>query len=256
MKKTFLTCAIALASCVFAQAAITCTFLTIHIDTNQTYPLDIDDDGTNDFLLQTAYTPYVNNFITGLNGNEIEVTAWSGNDANRCRRIESGDPVGSLAWNDTAYLIENGQGAFSGGSEEYGHVGLRLNKSGNYHYAFLQARAPYWQALLEVYAIGYNDAALSETRTDACPQPVGVEEQSRAGVNAFMNGNYIHVSLPDDEAQNAELQIVNVAGQVVLTEKLQQTENDIALNNFRSGVYLAAILKDKKVVQRTKVLIQ
>jgi len=255
MKKFFFTAAFALMLCTFAHATITCTFVTLQIDTNEFLPIDVDGDGTNDYILQTAYSPYVNNFITGLNGNEIEVAAWSGNDANRCRRIESGDPVGSQAWNDTDYMIENGQGAFSGGSEEYGHIGLRLNKSGNYHYAFLEVRAPYWQALVAVYAIGYNDAAGAEMRTDVCPQPVGVEERGLTLATILLQENHLHVSMQGEIAAESEVRLINAAGQIVLSGKLNQEENRFPLQQLQSGIYIAVVIQNNIVAQRKKILL-
>lgn len=234
-----------------AQATIHCSFTMLQIDSNETAPIDVDGDGQNDYILYTEYTPYINNYIVGVNGNEIEVQF-----GDRARRIESGDPVGALSWASTAYMIKEGQGAFSGGEEEYGHLGLRLNKGGNYHYAFLEIRAPYWQAFIGVYSRGYNDVALAETRTDACPHPVGISGTEVPSATAFLSGNLLHVSLDGDKAMNgSEVQLMNAAGQVVHRQMLQQAESDILLNGIGSGVYIVAILNKESLLLRKKVVI-
>lgn len=252
MKNIFLTSAFALTLSVIAQATITCTFVNIQIDSNQSVPLDIDNDGTNDYILLAEYTPYVNNYLVGLNGNEIEVTAGSGANATRARRIESGDPVGALAWNDTAYMIKNGGGSFSGGSEEYGHVGLRLNKSGTYHHAFLELRAPYWQALVAVYAIGYNNEAGAETRTDGCPLLSG-ELTGDAGL--FLTDNQLQAKLSNAPTSGSNLLVFNAAGQLVVSEKLLQQETVIALNDLQNGSYVAVVMQGNEFVVRRKIML-
>lgn len=251
MKHRSFLMAAALMICSAAQATITCRFVSIQIDSNQSIPLDIDNDGTNDYILLAQYTPYVNNYLVGLNGNEAEVTSWTGADATRARRIESGDPVGTLAWNDTAYMIKNGQGSFSGGSEEYGHVGLRLNKSGSWHYAFLELRAPYWQALVAVYNIGYNDVAGAETRTDACPL-VGVEEATSAA-SLVMRGKQLHVPAQSGAMNERQLLIFNSAGQTIWSEPLTQDAAVVSLQDFKSGIYVAAVMEQGKLLQRSKI---
>jgi hypothetical protein len=246
---------IALAACANAQATIQCTFQLIQIDSNEVAPIDVDGDGTNDFLLFAEESPYVNNYIVGVSGNEIEVRSGGGVEHWRARRITSGDPVGQIAWNDTAYLIQNGQGAFAGGTEEYGHVGLRLSKEDGYHYAFLEVRAFYWNPFLAVYSWGYNDEALAQTRTDACPHPVGIADRNLSAANAFINGNYLHVSLGSDVPAETEVQLISISGQTVHREELRQAESDIAVNWLQSGVYMVAILQNQKVVQRKKVFV-
>lgn len=252
MRKFLLVCTLLFTASLFAHATITCNFTLLQIDSNETAPIDVDGDGTNDFLLYAEYTSFgVNNYIVGVSGNEIEVQY-----GDRARRIESGDPVGSMSWASTAYMIKAGQGAFSGGEEEYGHVGVRLSKNGTYNYGFLEVRAPYWQAFVAVYSRGYNDVALAETRTDACPHPVGIGEEKVSSANAFLSGNLLHVSLTGEKTVNgSEVHLMNAAGQLVHRQLLQHTESDILLNGIGSGVYIVAILNKEHLLLRKKVVI-
>jgi len=254
MKKLLSACYFLCAFFLVSKSEITCTFLSVQIDSNQSYQLDVNGDGTNDYLLVAAYTPYVNNYIVGFNGNEVEVTWYEGDDADRARRIISGDPVGSLYWNDTAYMIQNGLGAFAGGSDEYGMVGLRLNNGGSYRYAFLELRAPYWQAMVAVYAMGYDDSG-AQLRTDVCPHPVAVQEAEPVRVNAFFNDNTLHVSLGEEPEPDSEIHLMNVAGQKVRSEKLLERDSNFAWQDIETGIYLVVLTNSEGMVYRKKIFI-
>ncbi len=252
MKKIIFCAIIATCQCGLAHA-VNCTTIMEEVDTSNNYQLDVDGDGTKDFWFFAALTPYVNSYILGLNGNEIEVKAPNGTDFTRARRLVAGNPIGVWYWNDTAYLIKNGQGDFAGGSEEFGWVGLKLYKSGNWHYCFVELRAPYSQPIISVYRSGYNSEPGSPLKADDCS--TAVPERNLIEANAFISGDYLRVLLANQDALNSNLQLVNVTGQTILEEKIKSQDNSIALNNLQSGIYFAAIRNGRQLLYRTKVFI-
>lgn len=222
------------------------------VDPTHPYQLDVDGDSTIDFLFFAALDPYVNSYIIGLNGNEIESEFSVSTYANR---LIEGFYIGNMAWNDTAYTIQNGQGDFDTGNDEFGYVGLKLYKGDNWHYAYVEVRAPYSQPLLSLYRMGFNPVPFGALKVEDCAT-VAVVEKNPFAANVTVANGMLQIELGNQgAAQESMLQLVNLNGQIIIERKLSAESTGIPVNGLESGIYFAIIRSSRYESYRAKVLI-
>jgi len=51
------------------------------------------------------------------------------------------------------------------------------------------------------------------------------------------------------------VRLINAAGQIVLSGKLNQEENRFPLQQLQSGIYIAVVIQNNIVAQRKKILL-
>lgn len=248
MRKNIFCTLVALCICEFA-CAVVCTDIMFDVEPGNSYQLDVDGDGTVDFLFFATLDPYVNTYIIGLNGNEIESEFSVATYANR---LIVGSYLGNMAWNDTAYTIQDGQGDFDTGNDESGYVGLKLYKGGNWYYAYVEVRAPYSQPLLSLYRMGFNPVANDPLKVVDCAT-VAVVEKNPLSANVIAANGMLKVELGEhDVAQESILQLVNLNGQIVMERKLYAKSTSVPVNALKSGIYFAIIRNNGQESYRMK----
>ncbi len=251
MRRNFFCTLAALCICGFS-GAVNCTDIMVDVDTTNSYQLDVDGDGTIDFLFFVKLNPYVNSYVIGLNGNQIESEFSVSTYANR---LIVGFFLGNMAWNDTAYTIQNGQGDFDTGNDEFGYVGLKLFKGSNWYYAYVEVRAPYSQPLLSLYRMGFNPVAFGPLKVEDCAT-VAVVEKNPLPANVMAANGMLQIALGNHEAtQESILQLVNLNGQIVMERKLYEASTSVPVNFLKSGIYFAIIRVNGYESYRRKVLI-
>ncbi len=111
-----------------------------------------------------------------------------------------------------------------------------------------------------VTGISYGSVTYSDYATIKYSQlPTGVPEQitKNASLNLYPNPASDVVSLTIDNTNNADLtlNIYNVIGELIRTEKLLQYHQQINIGDLRNGIYMVEI-KSKEWAEKQKLLIQ
>lgn len=238
----------------------------IHTDVNYTggyesYSVDIDGDLVDDFLVIAGaggsggfYYAAVN--IEGaISSNAIQgaITAYynyaSALSVGKLIYSTQGtfvsSPVLAGSFSITypfAYAGDIGQ--FGDGNEHF--VGAKFEISGDIHYGWLRFKdvaqnGSSWTLV----DMAYNDVAGKEIKTG---QLVGVEETTESKFDLYSNGNQLNVSV-ENEFSNASLEIIDLTGKVVLSDKLNSTKSNISYDLPKS-IYIVRLFTNEKSITR------
>jgi hypothetical protein len=163
--------------------------VTLNASNLDSYDLDVDQNGTNDFTFETAYVPDPTltvgfdqiKFLFGSN-NAVVIDTQTGDGFPPTSLLVPGDTVSSASLFsssiDTADLffddtIDPTTGNFAG---ETGFVGFRFDGAGGIHYGYAQVSVnsltdPVSPLDLTLGTVVYNDVAGSPVQIATVPEP-------------------------------------------------------------------------------------
>lgn len=126
-------------------------------------------------------------------------------------------------------------------------VGLKLidNDSAYYGWARLDIGADHRSITIRDYA--YNNAADSTIETSI---PVSINEQTLTGVTVFENNNALHISIPEKMVGKAALNLLDMQGMSISNTLLTSQENIISTRDIPAAIYIAEIIYEGQMISR------
>jgi hypothetical protein len=240
-------------------AASTADAQIVHTTVNynggyETYDIDIDSDGTNDFFILGM--DWGANY--GIPGNLVHLGVQGTNElvtynSYYVAKLAAGVTLDSTTPFAVAGVWSNGAsygGAFGGtyyaaytwGSfwaGETGFVGVAFDISGATHYGWLRVTPSADFGTWTLVDMAYNATAGEAIVTG---QTLNVKENKR-NMNVFADANNINI-MTDGSLMNAKVDVVNMLGQTVANTVITSNTTSIA-NTFGSGIFIVRISDDK-----------
>ena len=228
--------------------------------TNTGYVLDLNNDGTQDYLLRVntaSGTPFAFMFpVTGSYYNSNGIVGFSSFGYNYPSNLSSGATVnglspfmptserGDLNFNSCAYSGSQ----FCDGME--GFLGFSFDISGSTHYGWVRVQVAADATTMVIKDYAYDATPGAAITTDATlSTPTKAFENIKV---VALNKSIGLYNLP--EASNYTL--FNVAGQKVLDGKINSSTHVIEASNVSSGVYIIEIIDlNTKATLRKKVVL-
>ncbi|MFI5219412.1 MAG: T9SS type A sorting domain-containing protein [Bacteroidia bacterium] len=231
---------------------------------NESYDLDLNNDAIKDFVLGYTSVPagcFCFGFYSGKNyarvsplqlTNGIVISGGYPSDLSVNTVIEN-----SLNWNNASQQIlvyqrpccvnQNGgiqvcAACYSGNwhTPTGPYLGLKFEIAGSIHFGWARLSIQINSAKFTIRDYAYNSIP---------NQPILAGQTTITGVNEIVSNepeqlsvypnpatNSVTIKFPSDEA--GEIQIVNLFGQIVFTEKINSEEKTIDVINFLSGMYV------------------
>ncbi len=239
----------------------------------ETYDIDIDADGTNDFYLLgvdwgAMYGLSAGNLVhIGVQGTNALVTYGSYYAANLAAGVTldsattfavagvwSGGAGSGGAFGGFYSYATSGGGVNSGSwgnfwAGQTGFVGVSFDISGATHYGWLRVTPSADFATWTLVDMAYNATAGEPIVTG---QTVAVKEnKAKFGISATENSLEI---ASDASLMNASVEVVNMLGQTVATATISSNTTSIA-KTFGSGIYIVRIVdeKGKAITRKVRV---
>jgi hypothetical protein len=258
-------------------AASTADAQIVHTTVNynggyETYDIDIDGDGTNDFYLLGA--DWGANY--GFTGNLVHIGVQGTNElvtygTYYAAKLAAGVTLDSTtpfavagvwaggAENGGAFggfysYTYYGYGPYSGSwgsfwAGQTGFVGVSFDISGATHYGWLRVTPSADFATWTLVDMAYNATPDEAIVTG---QTLNVKENKR-NMNVFADANTINI-MTDGSLMNAKVDVVNMLGQTVANTVITSNTTSIA-NTFGSGIYIVRISdeKGKAITRKIKI---
>lgn len=224
------------------------------------YPLDINQDGINDFMPITVDTIYGSYPIVGaLMGYYYTYTYGSGNSNNMV--VESSNGVAKLDANETLDNNRNWQAGGFLGVKLYGYplynlpwdsgdqdkfVGLRLELNGNYHFGWVRLDVSAASDTVIVKDMAVNLTAGDPIQTGATS--LSTIEDLKKMVHFSQGVDFIEV-VTDPTFGNYVLRVSDLSGKTIQREESRAGErNHWDTSAWAKGVYILYIQRDDYIL--------
>lgn len=210
--------------------------------TSGSYNLDINQDGTTDFVITIAYN-------SGSGNVNCTVTAPSG-DADVNPEDSTNYQVGSGAeWQNPMVMFSCGGAGYDGGLFTYGQHYMAMQFTANYNNYLAWLKVNQTSCTLVIESVGYNntpDGTLLVGQTGATAVNdvnMGTIQINVINNNLFITGSAAYV--------DNRLSIYDLCGRQLLSVQLLNTSQTIPVNKTEAGIYLASLsLSNGQVVTR------
>jgi hypothetical protein len=243
-----------------------------------TYSLDLNNDGIEDFTLTTLDTiqsymsgsySYKATIVGAAIRNPVQSNSWLINSASNFLVPESlnqGDVVGSSGVLGSAYSSSigspivaniqytsflNGVPASTSNStfgdfdfDQEGILGVKFNINGNYHFGWARIEVTSNGTVsIKDYAYDTNPNT-SIIAGDNGAGLVGVQEQLNAVAISMLNNN---ISIENKGANDDCLMVLtNISGQQILEKQLKDKIELVDVSEFSTGIYLVKVISDSQ----------
>lgn len=240
------------------------------VDIGEMFSLDVDGDGTMDFLFQATSTTggswsfarvfgYVSSYTVGGSSNAL--VGYSGPYLPYGSALDSGDGIGPDA--DFIYNTLNQvflasiyagvtYGAFANEDDKY--LGFQFVIGADLHYGWARLDATVGDVSVTIKDFAYQATANTEILAGATVSEVA-NVISENDLTAYSFGNTINVIVKNLNANNATVEVVNLAGQVVYTNSLNMAGMQITLDNAATGNYILHIVTEDNAVYTKQLFV-
>lgn len=219
-----------------ADIQLTCDIL----DTQTSYSLDIDQDGTDDLTFNTSYYYFSH---LNLQGTQTDIVP---NAITQISKIDSlevgmlkhqfGDTIsGNLNWSPAGIALFNSYSSQS--TTEYftneGFVGFRIcNTDTIYGWVHAAATGNYLSAQLLIY--DYAHVA----KPDRIVEP---EHEQKISCSNQLNDDLLIKTQWENTSETLHCFVYDISARLLLNKELSIGENHLNISAFQSGVYLIVI---------------
>jgi hypothetical protein len=228
-------------------------------DNGASYSLDLNNDGTADFLITVATNGGDGVKLLGgaLGNNAIAGTYYA--PYKYVSALNAGEEIGAgLSWNEggsqtmaTEGYFQNPYGNWFGANDKY--MGLLLNLGGDTHYAWarLDVSEDAHTFTIKDYALELTpDATIA---AGAGGGDVGVEVTEVTSFNAWISERQLSVQL-ESNWQGGTLRVLNTAGQTILESKVTDRTTTFDLTHQAAGSYVVVYQQQGNTVSRKIVV--
>ncbi|MFN0275389.1 MAG: T9SS type A sorting domain-containing protein [Chitinophagales bacterium] len=218
------------------------------------YFLDMDDNGDDDFLFQVASTSGGSWSFARVFGS-VTTSAYSfGNSTNRVVGYSGAFlPYGSALDEDevidedadfletyaVAFLasIYGGitYGAFADQDDKY--LGVKFDIDGEVHYGWIRLDATVGPVSATLKDYAYQATAETAINTAQTEDPVAINTIDPSKLSIYSYGNTVNLVVNNLNAENGEVKIFNMQGQVIFTAPLNAKGMQITMPFAAEGTY-------------------
>ena len=244
---------------VSANAQIIYTDANPDVTTSQgTYNLDLNNDGTNDFVITHSstttfcppmYGPNLSIRVTPLGTNQV--VCISGTSATKMAlNATINDTV--LTWNNSANLlmaarvlnnacigITNGQWI----NTADGYLGLKLISGSNIYYGWVRLNANGFVTSFTIKDYAYNSIP-NQTILAGQTVATGIIENSFASsINLFPNPATTNLTITlASSSKKVDVSIIDITGKIIYKTTARETQKiDVNTEDFKEGIYIMQI---------------
>ncbi len=182
--------------------------------------------------------------------------AWVGAAANTPDNLTNGTPIGSAAAflngqgnlglnldivypNSTTYNFTTTIGNFSGTE---GYVGVRFDVAGAVHYGWVRVEMAVDGTSMTIKDYAYNATAGTAINAgDMGGTPVGINDIAN---NVIIRNQYNKLNIELVNINNAEISVVNLAGQVVINDQMTTNVKEINMSDLTTGIYMVNVTSE------------
>lgn len=228
---------------------------------DQMYLLDVNNDGTDDFmiaqfdtLIQYGSFSFPAEGVVILTAGSNAAMNSSGGQLNYLSALNLNDPIDNLQTfsqsTSSAPIIAGGFVNFGLGGYSIGpwidaadhYMGLTFLAGSNFHYGWcrMNEAADGLSFVIKDYAF----ETTPQTGILAGQTVNGISESVEQSVSFQVINNTVQLNVLNDQFTNGNVTVINAAGQAVHTSALNGNQT-IDLNGFASGVYMISVTFDQ-----------
>ena len=126
-------------------------------------------------------------------------------------------------------------------------LGIKFDIGGSAHYGWVRVDLDAASTTLTVKDYAYEMTAATDI-TGAVPANVGISELENFA--SIVNTNDMVVISLSKGTNNASATITNISGQQIYNQAMNSNKEEIAMNEFASGIYLVSVTSDSGVVTK------
>ena len=107
------------------------------------------------------------------------------------------------------------------------------------------------------FIIDEDDNQLDSVDVEFC-SAVNVEKEDKLILSVFPNpaAELINIEISNALQLNASFQLYNIVGEVVVSKKVTEGLNKVAISNLPNGVYFYSILSNQNILETKKIVIR
>ena len=238
---------------------------------NDSFQLDINMDGTFDFILwQKTFTrnskKYYGNSFYVLNGNQV----FSAGLTNICsswdyepKPLDSWDEMipdhMNKAWRNGGWLFLDPPdpcgyfGLWKGAKDKY--VGFRFKINGDFHYGWARMDVDSSGKSVTLKDYAYNSEAGKPIRTGSTKISLP-DENPLNNIRVYSTAGNIRIEAPTDQNLTGNIRLTDINGRELSSVDVKN-QNNINLNiqDLATGVYIVNIITEKGILNK-RVLIR
>lgn len=254
-----------------AQTIVYVDIDDITVEIGDIVQIDVDGDGTDDFLFQAASSGTnwtfgrvfgnVTSYAVGASSNKV--AGYNGYFLPYGSALDAGQEVGptldfigssstnpgNVAFLNSIYSSAT-YGQFSGVEDKY--LGFQFEVGGNLHYGWMRLDGTVGPVTLTIKDMAFNSDVEGPIEAGDTGEPVvGISEViDPSQLNVYSFGNTVNVMVYGLEANTAQIQIVNMLGETVYNNGLDMSGMTISLATAAEGIYTVNIVADGKVYNK------
>lgn len=181
--------------------------------------------------------------------------AWIGAAANTPDNLTNGSAVGAggafltgqgnlrLAFDvvypaSTSYNFTDTVGNFAGAE---GYVGVRFDIAGAAHYGWVRVEVSSDATTMTIKDYAYNATAGTAINAGDMGSSVGINDITN---QVIIRNQYNKLNIELVNINNAEISVVNLAGQVVINDQMNSNVKEINMDNLTTGIYMVNVISE------------
>ncbi|MBC8045604.1 MAG: T9SS type A sorting domain-containing protein [Fimbriimonadaceae bacterium] len=240
------------------------------IEIGDLFELDINDDGETDFIFQATSTTGGSWSFARVFGSITTSMYAFGNSSNRFigysgpalpygSALDEGDEIssgGDFLTLNVAFLasVYGGitYGAFADQDDKF--LGVKFVVGSDLHFGWILMDATVSPVSVTLKAMGYDSTA--ETTILAGDDGLGaaINQIPADQLSIYSYGKTVHIAVNNLNAENASVNIYNIAGQVVFSNILNQNGMQFTLANLAEGAYTVKVIADNASMTKQVLL--
>ena len=212
------------------------------------------------FATQGYNIPYNGDYAGGIAGFGTAAPSqngWMGTNSDAPLALANGAAIGSAgAFYGGNGTVGNVQGTYLGApinaaygpySDGYflgaeGYLGVRFDVAGAVHYGWVRVEMAADGTSMTIKDYAYNATASTNINAgDMGGTPVGINDISN---NVIIRNQYNKLNIELVNINNAEISVVNLAGQVVINDQMTTNVKEINMSDLTTGIYMVNVTSE------------
>lgn len=256
MKKILLIITMIMSMSTITRATITVTNVdtTLGLFGNGIYPLDLDNDGTADYLLRVSSISA---------GSQLDIVMAGSNSAVQSTNsstpivipLDSGDAFFPWTISSTNSYFYHPIDFNTSPSDGIKYTGLRLTKNGDFYYGWLRFDVGFMGFSIDLFDYAFEDLPNTLiTAGQTVSIPTGVDQLEEEKTFSFYPNpakDVVHLTGLENQQVNA-IKIYTIDGQ--LMKEYEEQNKSINISGLTKGFYILEIIADNR--RRVKKIIK
>lgn len=239
----------------------------ITIEQGDTLSLDLDGDGTRDFIFRVGEFSITGSWTYGLMFGDITYLGIGG-PSNKAICVTSayyynavaldygqtigstGNFAGSAASYNDAVLAADFFGTYYGyfGNAGDKYIGVQFKIGTGLHYGWIRVNVSVHPITITLKDYAYDGTPdMPIVAGDTVGPETGIAESDNGIISAYSSGKSIQLIMQEGYSRHADLRVLNMAGQNVYAGEAEAGHTSIDLGDVPGGEYLLEVISDTKI---------